>query len=97
MDPDGEEVQRRECTGICVGPAGRLQKSDPEVVAAGLVIEVIDKGPFLSVVEKHPDHAEAARKGGVFFFDYLPFSPKVITEMFYRISHSEIQSRTHVL
>src|SRR5512135_2869211 len=73
-----------------------LQKSYAGIVTAALIIEVIDEGPFFAVVEEYPDHAEAARKGGVLFFDYLSLSPKVIPEMFHRISYSEIQSRSHV-
>ncbi len=79
------------------GRAGRLQESDSEVVTTGLVIEVIDKGPLLPVIEEYPDHAEAARKRGVLFFNHLPISPKVIPEVFHRVSHSEIQSRSHNL
>jgi hypothetical protein len=37
-----------------------LQKSDAGIATAALVIEVVDKRPFLAVGEEDSDHAETA-------------------------------------
>ena len=64
---------------LMVFPA--LDKPDAKIVAAGLVVEVIDERPLHAVVKEDPDHAKATGKRGVFFFDHLPLSPKSKAEM----------------
>lgn len=58
-----------------------LKDSQACVVAAALIVEVVDEGTFLAVLEKDPDQTEPAGKRGVGLLHYLPVAPCKITEV----------------
>jgi hypothetical protein len=82
-----------DCLVPFPGGAREIRRSDepyPEIVAAVLVVEVVDEGALLAVVEEDPHHAEAAREGGVFLLDNLAPAPSVVSPVFYLIAQLQV-------
>jgi hypothetical protein len=58
-----------------------------EIIAAGLIIKIVDERPFFAVIKEDPYHAEPSRQRGMFLFNYFSPAPEGKTPVFDNVSH----------
>lgn len=75
----------------------KFSQAETCVVAATVVVKVVDKGPFSSVLEDNANETYSSREEGVLFFYDFTVSPCRIVSMLYNVAYFEIQSWPHDL
>jgi hypothetical protein len=53
----------------------KLRETNTRIIAAVVVVQIIDEGSFFSVVEEHPNHAEATKYFRISLLNHPAFSP----------------------
>jgi hypothetical protein len=71
------------------------EQPDPGIVAAALMVKVVNKEPLFAILEDDSHHAETSFNDGMAFFDHLTDPPVKEPEVGHLVAYSEEQSRFH--
>ena len=82
---------------VSVYARSKLQEADiseeeayPEMIAAGLTIQIVDEGSLYAVIKEDPHHAKPSRKRRMLLFYHTSLTPEGKAPVFHHVSHLQI-------